>query len=606
MTDSKKPSRDQGRQRPAQQDQRTSQSGPARGRGPAQPSTPPARMAFGDDGNWNSEPVGNANAGGGRGQPRDQQSSGRTGRAATSQGRSQGERSQADRGQAGQAQPRTQPRTGRQEQDRGRSGSRGSAGRTETSGTAPAPSSAPAQASAIQIAGPAEWAKLLGERQPTPVQEQAIPQLLAGRDVVVTARTGSGKTLAFLIPAVARGIGMQTPGGMNPEVLIVSPTRELAVQIRDVALGLGMPAGRITGGISPRETKREATAKGVVSGTPGRLKDLIDKRELLLSNVKYVVLDEADELLSLGFLKDVEWIVGQARSQAATRKTDIQVALASATFPNEVRSVAARVLRNPVRIDIEPPAALAPLAPGEVAAAGEGRAEHVAADTTRPELLAHAAAEIRQVLAEPGGCVVVFCRTKALAKKRATDLGQMLPGEQVVALQGNMDQRKREAVMALLREGKARVLVATDIAGRGIDLPEVRLVIHADVATTSEDHVHRSGRTARAGRGGRNLVLLIPEQRGRWATVRRGLPEQLHPPRTPQEHSIDKDIQEKQGAGSGNGVDSGGRSGQRGGSGGRGQGGYGQGRSQQGTGGRSSSGSGSRAEGNGPRRTGRR
>ncbi|WP_291425263.1 DEAD/DEAH box helicase [Deinococcus sp.] len=601
MTDNKKPSRDQGRQRPGQQDQRTSQSGPARGRGPARPSTPPARMAFGDDGNWNSEPVGNANAGAGRGQPRDQQGGGRTDRAA-SQGRSQGERSQSGSVQSGSAHSgAAQPRTGRQEQQRGRSGSRGGAGRTETS--APAPSSAPAQASAVQIAGPAEWPRLLGERQPTPVQEQAIPQLLAGRDVVVTARTGSGKTLAFLIPAVARGIGMQTPGGMNPEVLIVSPTRELAVQIRDVALGLGMPAGRITGGISPRETKREATAKGVVSGTPGRLKDLIDKRELSLTNVKYVVLDEADELLSLGFLKDVEWIVGQARSQAATRKTDIQVALASATFPNEVRSVAARVLRNPVRIDIEPPAALAPLAPGEVAAAGEGRAEHVAADTTRPELLAHAAAEIRQVLAEPGGCVVVFCRTKALAKKRATDLGQMLPGEQVVALQGNMDQRKREAVMALLREGKARVLVATDIAGRGIDLPEVRLVIHADVATTSEDHVHRSGRTARAGRGGRNLVLLIPEQRGRWATVRRGLPEQLHPPRTPQEHSIDKDIQEKQGVGSGNGVDSGGRSGQRAG---RAQDGYGQGRSQQGTGGRSSSGSGSRAEGNGPRRTGRR
>ena len=110
--------------------------------------------------------------------------------------------------------------------------------------------------------------------------------------------------------------------------------------------------------------------------------------------------------------------------------------------------------------------------------------------------------------------------------------------------------------MALLRDGKARVLVATDIAGRGIDLPEVRLVIHADVASTSEDHVHRSGRTARAGRGGRNLLLLIPEQRERWAQVRRGLPEHLRPPVTAQEHQIDKSIQEKQGRGSGSGVDS--------------------------------------------------
>ncbi len=403
---------------------------------------------------------------------------------------------------------------------------------------------------------PTQWRALLGERQPTPVQEHTIPQLIAGHDVVSTARTGSGKTLAFLIPAVVRGIGVKAPTAqMAPEVLVISPTRELAVQIRDVARELGMEAGRITGGITPRETTREGRAKGLISGTPGRLKDLIDKGELNLSYVRYLVLDEADELLSLGFLKDVEWIVNQARRQSEGRGLALQVVLTSATFPDEVRRVAERVLRHPVRIDIEPPAP-APTQPGEVAAAGEGQADHVAADSSKAELLQHATQEIREALSEPGGCAVVFCRTKALAKRRAEELGRLLPGETVVALQGNMDQRKREAVMTMLREGKARVLVATDIAGRGIDLPEVRLVIHSDVATTSEEHVHRSGRTARAGRGGRNLVLLIPEQRQRWAQVRRGLPIALHPPKTAQEHQIDKDIQEKQGRGSGNGVDS--------------------------------------------------
>lgn len=463
---------------------------------------PEARMAFGESGDWEAEPI-------------------RNGDRAPRQSRGQ----QGSRGQNSQSRQQSQPRSSESRSNESRRQRQDGRQPQAAQQADPAP-----QPTMISLASPEEWRKLLGEREPTPVQAKAIPELLAGRDVIATARTGSGKTLAFLIPAAARGIGVTgKTRGMAPEVLIVSPTRELAVQIRDVARELGMTAGRITGGITPAATTREASNKGVVSGTPGRLKDLIGKGELSLAHVRYVVLDEADELLSLGFLKDVEWIVNQARAQA--RGGEIQVALASATFPEEVRGVAARVLRNPVRIDIEPPrtAEAAPLKAGEVVAAGEGRAEHVARDTTRDEVLEHAAAEIREALREPGGCVVVFCRTKALTKRRAEKLGQLLPHEEVVPLEGNMDQRKRERVMDKLRDGTARVLVATDIAGRGIDLPEVRLVIHADVATTSEDHVHRSGRTARAGRGGRNLVFIIPEQRQRWAQVRRGLPAHLHP-----------------------------------------------------------------------------
>ena len=505
-------------------------------RGPQQRPAPgpEVRMAFGESGDWQAETV---NTSGNRPE-----------RAPRAGQPKQGERSAEPR-QPRRESTRTETRQSRQEKPAQKARPQGNAPRQKAPEVAPAP--------LIKLNDPSEWRQMLAGRTPTPVQELAVPQLLAGHDVIATARTGSGKTLAFLIPAAARGIGTQAKSrGMTPEVLIVSPTRELAVQIRDVARELGMPAGRITGGITPGETKREASGKGVVSGTPGRLKDLIGKNELQLQFVRYLVLDEADELLSLGFLKDVEWIVNQARAQAASNGQggEVQVALASATFPDEVRAVASRVLRQPVRIDIEPSAKEKPLAAGEIAAAGEGRAEHLAVDSTRDELLKHAADEIRLALAEPGGCAVVFCRTKALAKRRAEALGRLLPGENVVALQGNMDQKKREAVMTSLREGKARVLVATDIAGRGIDLPEVRIVIHADVASTAEDHVHRSGRTARAGRGGKNLVLLIPEQRERWRLVRRGLPQHLHPPFTREEHLIDKNIQEKQGRGSGNGL----------------------------------------------------
>lgn len=393
-----------------------------------------------------------------------------------------------------------------------------------------------------------DWRSMLGDRSPTPVQAGAIPALLDGRDVITTAKTGSGKTLAFLIPAAARGIGMNPVRGMNPEVLVVTPTRELAVQIRDVAQELGMTAGRITGGITPRETTREATGKGLISGTPGRLKDLIGRGELQLSALRYVVLDEADELLSLGFLKDVGEILREAQRQA---KTTLQLAMASATFPAAIRRVAEQFMHSPERIDIAPAHhADASLGQGDILGGATG-ATHLLVHTTREDVLDVAAAQTRDALRAPGGCVVIFCRTKSLVKRRAERLQIMLPGEVVSALQGNMDQKKRERSMGLLRDGQSRVLVATDIAGRGIDLPEVRLVIHMDVASTAEDHVHRAGRTARAGKPGVNLVLLIPEQRGLWQNIRRGLPPHLHPPLTREEGQVDKAIQEKQGQGGG-------------------------------------------------------
>ncbi|MFK7600993.1 DEAD/DEAH box helicase [Deinococcus sp. SM5_A1] len=425
----------------------------------------------------------------------------------------------------------------------------------------------------------ADWRKMLSHDTPTPVQAGAIPALLSGRDVITTARTGSGKTLAFLIPAAARGIGMNPVRGMRPEVLVVTPTRELAVQIRDVARELGMTAGRITGGITPGQTRSEATGKGLISGTPGRLKDLISRRELNLAGLRYVVLDEADELLSLGFLKDVGEILraAQTQSQAQTGQK-IQIAMASATFPAEIRGVAQQFMVNPERIDIAPAARAENTNQDDILGGATG-ATHLLVHTTRDDVMDVAAEQAREALREPGGCVVIFSRTKSLVKRRAERLEQMMPGEIVSPLQGNMDQKKRERTMDLLRVGKSRVLVATDIAGRGIDLPEVRLVIHMDVAQTAEDHVHRSGRTARAGRPGVNLVLLIPEQRGLWQTVRRNLPPALHPPLTNQESQVDRNIQEKQGRGSGNGLmpgeSGGGRGRSQGQSGGQGRGGQG-------------------------------
>ena len=457
-------------------------------------------------------------------------------------------------------------------------------------GTATPPKAAAPASSAVGplTTGPDGWQTLLGDRTPTPVQAAAIPPLLSGRDVITTARTGSGKTLAFLIPAAARGIGTREVRGLRPEVLVVTPTRELAVQIRDVARELGLPAGRITGGITPAQTRSEASGKGLIAGTPGRLKDLIMRGELSLAGLRYVVLDEADELLSLGFLRDVGDILRAAT--AAVGRDGLQIAMASATFPAEIRSIAEQFMHRPERIDVAPARREGePDRQGDVLGGATG-ATHLLVHTTRDDVLDVAAAYAREALRAPGGCVVVFSRTKALVKRRAQQLGALLPGETVSPLEGNMDQKKRERTMTLLREGQSRILVATDIAGRGIDLPEVRLVIHMDIASTAEDHVHRSGRTARAGRPGVNLVLLIPEQRGLWQTVRRGLPAALQPPLTPEEGQIDRAIQQKQGRGSGNGVD-GGPSGGRGG----GQGRSGQGHSGQGQSGRGSQGQNARS-----------
>ncbi|EYB68135.1 ATP-dependent RNA helicase [Deinococcus phoenicis] len=444
---------------------------------------------------------------------------------------------------------------GRSEGDRGNPGSQDRSGlQAPAAPLSPAPPQA-SQAGTASQAGAvrADWQALLGGRVPTPVQAGAIPVLLEGRDVITTARTGSGKTLAFLIPAAARGIGMTAVRGLRPEVLVVTPTRELAVQIRDVARELGMPAGRITGGITPAQTRSEASGKGLIAGTPGRLKDLINRGELSLAGLRYVVLDEADELLSLGFLRDVGDILGAAQTQvgAGRGQGKLQIAMASATFPAAIRSVAERFMHRPERIDIAPAKrADETQGSGDVLGGATG-ATHLLVHTTREDVLELAAAEARSALQAPGGCVVIFSRTKSLVKRRAARLGELLPAEIVSPLEGNMDQKKRERTMSLLREGKSRVLVATDIAGRGIDLPEVRLVIHMDVASTAEDHVHRSGRTARAGRPGTNLVLLIPEQRGLWQTVRRGLPAALQPPLSREEGQIDREIQEKQGGNSG-------------------------------------------------------
>ncbi|MFD1732289.1 DEAD/DEAH box helicase [Deinococcus malanensis] len=421
---------------------------------------------------------------------------------------------------------------------------------------------------------------------PHPVQAGAIPALMAGRDVITTARTGSGKTLAFLIPAAARGIGMSAARGMRPEVLVITPTRELAVQIRDVARELGMPAGRITGGITPAQTRSEASGKGLIAGTPGRLKDLINKGELDLRGLRYVVLDEADELLSLGFLKDVGDILRAAHRAAAP--THLQMAMASATFPAAIRSVAEQFMKSPERIDITPDPKVVARADEDILGGATG-ATHLLVNTSRADVLEVTAEHARDALKAPGGCVVIFCRTKHLVKRRAEQLQAMLPGELVSPLQGNMDQKKRERTMQQLRDGQSRVLIATDIAGRGIDLPEVRIVIHMDVAATAEDHVHRSGRTARAGRPGVNLVLLIPEQRALWQSIRRTLPTPLHPPTTREEAQIDKEIQEKQGGNRGGGSpgrgqggrsQDGGRQGQGRSSEARGQSGQGQSRSQ--------------------------
>ncbi|MGA9865577.1 MAG: DEAD/DEAH box helicase [Acetobacteraceae bacterium] len=342
-----------------------------------------------------------------------------------------------------------------------------------------------------------------GFTEPTPIQVKAIPPLLEGRDIVGVAQTGSGKTAAFALPMLQHLTAHPVPQRpFTARALILAPTRELALQIEESINKLGGGMRRrvvaILGGMSRSgQVRRMQSGADIVVGTPGRICDLMATRELRLDQVRYFVLDEADRMLDLGFIKDIRRIV-------AALPAERQSSLFSATMPAEVRRLAEGMLRDPVRVEIAGTTTTVPRIEQHV---------HIVGTSGKRALLG-------TLLADPAlSRVIVFTRTKHTANKVAEHLEA--GGVNVDALHGNKSQPARNKALDRFRSGRARVLVATDIAARGIDVTGISHVINFDLPAQAEDYVHRIGRTARAGATGIAISFCDPAERGALRAIER-------------------------------------------------------------------------------------
>ena len=348
----------------------------------------------------------------------------------------------------------------------------------------------------------------MGFTQPTPIQAQAIPALLAGRDLMGQARTGSGKTLAFGLPIVQRC----DPSLRVVQALVLVPTRELAIQVAQVLSPLAaarrLRVTQLYGGRS-LVPERQALRAGahIIVGTPGRTLDHLRQEYLSLRQLRMFVLDEGDEMLDRGFAPDVERIFGHASRER-------QTALFSATMPEWVATTAARYLHDPVTVRVD---GLADAPPA---------IEHVVYDVDPSAKLG----ALRTLLDRRGDApVLVFGRTKHGVKKLARQLGEL--GYPAAALQGNLSQNARERVMADFRSGTMPILLATNVAARGIDVKGIEQVINYELPESAEWFTHRAGRTGRMGAPGEAITFVTPEDGDKWRQIERMLGRKL--PREP-------------------------------------------------------------------------
>jgi superfamily II DNA/RNA helicase len=333
---------------------------------------------------------------------------------------------------------------------------------------------------------------------PVAVQAEAIPPMLRGSDVVIQAPTGSGKTLAFMLPLVEKLMAVSGPG---PRAMVVTPTRELAIQVERVfrSLSTSLKCGLIYGGVG--YATQELALKGgvdLVIGTPGRILDMVTRRKLSLSRVHLLVLDEGDEMLDAGFAPDVERIIDLTYEP--------QIVLASATMPEWVSRMIARHLDNPVRV--------------VVVSEAEDLLEHGLIRVARADKVR----TLSRLLQAHRGSAIVFGRTKHGVRKLSRDLRNM--GHDSADLQGNLSQNVRDRTMDGFRAMRTNVLVATNVAARGLDISHVDLVINFDLPDSPQWLTHRVGRTARMGEAGRALTFVTPEDESAWVKLSRlGAPD---------------------------------------------------------------------------------
>ena len=337
----------------------------------------------------------------------------------------------------------------------------------------------------------------IGYETPSPIQAQTIPFLLEGRDVLGQAQTGTGKTAAFALPILSRIDLSQT----QPQVLVLAPTRELAIQVAEAfqkyaSKMKGFHVLPIYGGQDYRGQIR-SLKRGVhvVVGTPGRVMDHMRRGTLSLDNLSTLVLDEADEMLRMGFIDDVEWVLEQTPS-------DRQIALFSATMPQQIRRIATNHLNNPEQVTI--------------------KVKTTTADTIRqrywPVSGVHKLDALTRILeAEIFDGMLIFVRTKTITTELAEKLAAR--GFSTAALNGDIAQNQRERTIKQLKDGKIDILVATDVAARGLDVERVSHVINYDIPHDTESYVHRIGRTGRAGRQGDAILFVAPREKRLLAAI---------------------------------------------------------------------------------------
>ncbi|MEO3384987.1 DEAD/DEAH box helicase [Mesorhizobium sp. CAU 1741] len=357
---------------------------------------------------------------------------------------------------------------------------------------------------ALGITGPLLKAThTAGFTEPKPIQLQAIPAQLTGRDIFGIAQTGSGKTAAFSLPILSHVMAIGSKRVPKTcRALILAPTRELAVQIeetiRTLAKGLHISTALVLGGVSRfSQVKKMGPGVDILIATPGRLTDLVREGDISLTETRWLVLDEADRMLDMGFINDVR------RIAKATHR-DRQTALFSATMPNEIAQLAATLLKEPLRVEVAP----------QGTAAGEITQSVVMARTKQKRKI------LSEMLADEAmKSVIIFSRTKHGADRVTKDLDR--DGFQAAVIHGNKSQNARQKALTDFRDGKVRILVATDIAARGIDVPGISHVVNFDLPDEAESYVHRIGRTGRNGADGIAITLCDPSENSKLRQVER-------------------------------------------------------------------------------------
>ncbi len=350
----------------------------------------------------------------------------------------------------------------------------------------------------------------LGYTTPTPVQLKSIPIVLTGKDLLARAQTGTGKTAAFGLPMIDRLLvrGGAAAGMRKPRGLVLVPTRELALQVHKSLSTYGVPANlRVTaifGGVSIVPQKKELLrGTDIIVATPGRLLDHMEQRTVDLSSVQILTLDEADRMLDMGFLPPLRRIL-------KVLPRDRQTLLFSATISPEVVKLSADFTREPQRVDVSE---------GQVMASTVTHRVHPVTEQRKGDLLTHVLKET------PGAQALVFCKTKHGSNR----VGQYLDraGINAAVIHGNKSQGARTTALGDFKAGRVTVLVATDIAARGLDIAQLPLVVNFDLPLVPEDYIHRAGRTGRAGLAGRAVSLVSPADRDLLRGIQRLLPSPI-------------------------------------------------------------------------------